>query len=397
MGNNEKRKRIYLDYAATTPLDERVFQEMAPYFHIHFGNPSSTHHFGTEARQAVEEARKQVALAMEAQDSEIIFTSGGTEANNLALIGFCLANREKGNHILISAIEHHSVLEPAEFLHQLGFQVEKIPPNSEGVVEIEAVQKRVRKDTILISVMHANNEVGTIQPVEEIGAWAKERGIAFHTDAVQSFGLLPVSVQKFHCDLLSVSSHKIYGPKGVGALYCKNGVSLHPLLLGGGQEHGLRSGTENVPAIVGFGKACSLLLQERQQRVAHLLPLREFLVAQVQELFPFARVTSKSKKLLPHIVHFLFPGVDGQALLHALDYEGFAVSLGSACQAGAPQPSSVLLAMGLSPPEALSALRISLGISTTKNDLQLFLEALRKILRRMGHLTSTTATPFRHR
>ncbi len=389
----EMKHRVYLDYAATTPVDERVWKAMAVYQDQRFGNPSSGHQFGREARSGIERAREQVAQALDVDEAEeIIFTSGGTEADNLAVLGYCLAHREKGSHILVSSIEHHAVLEAAEELVHYGFQVEKIPVNSEGLVEIEEVKKRIRKETILIAVMQVNNEVGTVQPVEAIGALAKEAGVAFHTDAVQSFGVLPVSVRKVGCDLLSISSHKIYGPKGAGALFCRKGVSLKPLLLGGGQERGLRSGTENVSAIIGFGLACLLANEEREKRRDHLLHLRDFLIEEIEKRIPIARLNGSRIFRHPGNVHFLFPSLDGQALISALDVEGFAVSMGSACISGAPEPSHVLLAMGIPPAFALSAMRITLGVPTTQEQVVQFLDALELCVNRLTPHISTART-----
>ncbi len=359
-----KQKRIYLDYAATTPVDERVLEAMRPYFTQVFGNPSSTHTFGQEAEAAVEEARESVARTLNCQAEEIVFTSCGSESDNLALRGAAFAARQQrgAKHLLIAAAEHHAIAHTAEQLDRLyGFQVEMIPVDAAGRVQVDEVERRIRADTALASVMYANNEIGTLNPVSEIGEVCRARGVLFHTDAVQAAAHLPVDVQALKVDLLSLGAHKFYGPKGVGALYVRKGTPLIPSQTGGGQEFGLRAGTHNVPYLVGMAEALRLAQEERSDRAARLQALRDRLIGQTLENIPGAFLTGCPVRRLPNHASFVFEGVDGNTLLRLLDMEGFACSSGSACKSGDPKPSGVLLALGLPPKLALGSLRVTLA------------------------------------
>ena len=377
-------RRVYLDHSATTPVDREVANLMMTYYTEKYGNPSSVHSFGREAKQALEEARSQVAALIGAAPQEIIFTSGGTEADNLAILGTAEAMRNKGRHIITSAIEHHAVLETCEYLEKNGFDLTIIPVNEEGIVPLADIQKAIRPDTILISIMHANNEVGSIQPVVEIGKLAKEHGIIFHVDAVQSLGKIPVNVEEMNVDLLTVSSHKIYGPKGVGALYIRKGVRVVPLVHGGGQEKKRRSGTENTPGIIGFGKACELAGQRMADDTKQLEKLRDKLIQGILERIDYVKLNGPlGEKRLPNNVNVSIQFVEGESLLLSLDMLGIAASSGSACTSGSLDPSHVLLAMGLPHEIAHGSLRFTLGRENTEEDIDYVLEQLPKIVERL--------------
>jgi len=372
-------KPIYLDYAATTPVDPRVAAAMAPYLTERFGNASSVHSFGQEAREAVERARAQIAAALGAAPDEVVFTSGATEADNFALFGVAEALRERGRHVVVSAVEHHAVLEPAHVLAARGFEVTVLPVDGAGRVDPDAVRRALRPDTILVSVMHANNEIGTIQPVAEIGRLTRERGVCFHCDAAQTFGLLPIDVDALGVDLLALSAHKRYGPKGVGALYIRRGTPLVRFLHGGSQERNRRAGTLNVPAIVGFGEAVRIALAEREAEVARLRRLRDRLIAGLLAL-EGARLNGHPTERLPGNVNVSFRGADSESLLLALDLQGIAASSGSACTAGSLEPSHVLSAIGLAPEEAAGTLRFSLGRWTGEAEVDRVLEVMPAVL-----------------
>lgn len=376
---------IYLDYAATTPVDPRVVEAMLPYFNDNFGNPSSVHIFGQQAEAALEDARVSVSQGLNCLPKEVIFTSCGTESDNLALRGAAFAARKQRNaaHILISPVEHHAVSHTARQLSRLhGFELEYLPVDEHGMVHPEEVSRRMRRDTAIVSVMHANNEIGTINPIAEIGAICREKNILFHTDSVQAAAYLPVDVKSLNIDLLSIGAHKFYGPKGVGALYVRDGIQLEPAQTGGGQESGLRAGTQNIPYIAGLAEAFHLAQTEREARMAHLKPLRDRLIGQVLEEIPDARLTGHPGQRLPNHASFVFKGVDGNALLTMLDIAGFACSSGSACKTGNPEPSEVLVALGLPGEWALGSLRVTLGSSTAPEHIEAFIQALPGIIER---------------
>ncbi|OLN32266.1 cysteine desulfurase NifS [Desulfosporosinus metallidurans] len=377
-------KRIYLDHSATTPVDPEVATLMMTYYTEKYGNPSSVHSFGREAKQALEQARSQVAELIGATPSEVTFTSGGTEADNLAILGTAEALRKKGKHIITSCIEHHAVLETCEYLEKNGFDLTIIPVDEVGILSVEDVRKAIRPDTILISVMHANNEVGSIQPIAEIGKLAREHGITFHVDAVQSLGKIPINVQEMNIDLLTVSSHKIYGPKGVGALYIRKGVRVMPLVHGGGQEKKRRSGTENTPGIIGFGKACELAGQRMAEDAEHQEKLRDKLMNGILGSIDYVKVNGPlGENRLPNNVNVSIQYVEGESLLLSLDMLGIAASSGSACTSGSLDPSHVLLAMGLIHEIAHGSLRFSLGRQNTEEEIDYVLEQLPKIVERL--------------
>ena len=376
---------IYLDYAATTPVDPRVLNTMLPYFNETFGNPSSIHRYGQQAEAAVESARETVAAALNCRTDEIVFTSCGSESDNLAIRGTALAMREKtgANWILTSRAEHHAVSKTAEQLEKhYGFQVEWLETDETGMVSPETVEKAICKDTAIVSVMYANNEIGTINPVAEIAAICRAHHIPFHTDAVQAAAYLPVDVQSLVVDLMSLGAHKFYGPKGVGVLYVRKGTPMFPLQTGGGQESGLRAGTQNVPYIVGFAEALRLTAEEREQRIAHVRPLRDRIIGTVQEEIPDSRLTGHPINRLPNHSSFAFKGVDGNLLLTLLDAAGFACSSGSACKTGNPEPSEVMTAIGLSPEWGLGSLRVSLGAGTTPVHVDALLKALPELVKK---------------
>jgi cysteine desulfurase len=390
---SKKIENIYLDYAATTPVDQRVLKVMEPYFSEKFGNTMSLHSFGQEAKAALEESREVVAKLMGAKAQEIIFTSSATESNNLALKGIALANQERGRHIIISNIEHPCVIESAKWLEKQGFEITRLKVNKFGLVNPEDVKKAIKKETILISIMHANNEIGTIQPIEQIGKVIKNETstlkskIYFHTDAVQTFGKIPVNVQKLGIDLMTVSAHKMYGPKGVGALYIKEGTKIIPLLHGGGHEMGLRSSTVNVAGIVGFAQACKLAKREMEKEIKRLTKLREKIVQGVLKRIPGSHLNGHPRLRLPNNVHFWFEGVEGESLVIQLDLMGIAVSTGSACSSEKLEPSHVLLAIGLKPEQAHGSLRISLGRQTKESEVNYFLKVLPEVIKKLRKIS----------
>lgn len=373
-------KKIYLDYAATTPVDPRVLEAMMPYFCDNFGNTMSLHSFGQKARMVLDESRKTVANFIGAKPEEIIFTSSATESNNFALKGIAFANEKKGNHIIISAIEHACIMESAKWLGGRGFKITHIPVDRFGVVNVDDVSKAITKETILISVMHVNNELGSIQPIAKIGQIAKENNIYFHSDCAQSLGKIPVNVNDLNVDLLTASGHKIYGPKGIGILFVKRGVKIEPLLNGGGQELGLRSSTSNVAGAVGFAKALELFNQEEKTA-----ELREYLCSGVLSI-PGSRLNSP-KTGVPGILNFSFFGVEGEAITMRLDIDGIAVSTGSACSSSKLTASHVLLATGMKPEEAHGSLRVSIGRWTTKEDIDYFIKSLLKNINQLREIS----------
>jgi len=385
-------KRIYLDHAATTPTRPEVVEAMLPYFTDAFGNPSSIYSYGQEARGAVEEARTEVAELIGARSEEIIFTSGGTEADNFALKGVAFANEGKGNHIITTSIEHHAVLEVCKFLEKRGFRVTYLPVDEYGLVVPQDVKRAITDKTILISVMHANNEVGTIEPVEEIGKIAREAGVYFHTDAVQTMGHIPVNVDELKVDLLSISGHKFYGPKGVGAMYVRKGTKLISLMHGGEQEKRRRAGTENVPAIVGLGKAVELAGQDMGKEAERLAYLRDKLIKGLGDKIDHIRLNGHPARRLPNNVNVSIDFVEGESMLLNLDLEGICASTGSACSSASLEPSHVLLALGVLPEQAHGSLRFTLGRENSEEDVERVLEVLPGIvakLRAMSPLLKT--------
>ena len=380
-------KRIYLDYAATTPTHPEVVKAMLPYFGQAFGNPSSIHFHGQEAKAAMEEAREKIAEFIGAQGEEIVFTGGGTEANNFALKGIAYADEGKENHIITTSIEHHSVIEPCQFLARRGFEVTYLPVDSYGLVDPEEVEKAITDNTILISIMHANNEVGTIEPLKEIAEITNRRGISFHTDAVQAVGHIPVNVNELGVDLLTISAHKLYGPKGVGALYIRKGTRIISFMHGGEQERTHRAGTENVPAIVGFGKAIAIAEAEMAKERKRLLSLRDKLIKGLSERIDNIRLNGHPTQRLPNNVNVSIDFVEGESMLLNLDLEGIAASSGSACSSSALKPSHVLLALGLPPEQAFGSLRFTLGRETAEEDIDRVLKILPQIVARLRSMS----------
>jgi len=372
-------KRIYLDHSATSPLDRDVFEEMKPYFNSKFGNASSLHSFGREAHEAVENSREQVAKALKCKPNEVFFTSGGTEADNWALKGVALAKKKKGKHIIISSIEHHAVLHTAQYLEKNGYEVTYLPVDRYGFVKPSDVENAIRKDTILISVMHANNEIGTIEPIEEIGKIARERGVCFHTDGVQSFCKIPTEVDKLNVDMFSISAHKFYGPKGIGALYIREGMEIVPLLHGGGHERGMRSGTENVPGIVGLGAASELGLKRMKSDSEKMIALRNRLIKETLKIDD-SWLNGHPAKRLPNNAHFCFGLIEGESLILYLDERGIAASTGSACSSKSLEPSHVLLKIGLKHEEAHGSLRITLGRENTQNEIDYVIKVIPEVV-----------------
>jgi len=377
---------IYLDNAATTPVRKEVLEEMTPYFSKKYGNASSLHSLGREANRALQEARAKVADVINAMPEEIYFTSGGSEADNTALKGLAFANKDKGNHIIISSIEHDAVLNTCKFLEQNGFEVTYLPVDKYGFVNCDDIEKVITKKTILISVMHANNEIGTIEPIANIGSLAQEKGVYFHTDAVQTFGKIPIDVEKMGIDLLSASSHKVYGPKGVGALYVKKGIEIQPLIHGGGHENGLRSGTENVAGIVGFGKAAELAENERAIEAGREIKLRDKLIKGALKI-KNSYLNGHPTIRLPNNANFSFKFIEGEGLVLDLDGYGIAASTGSACSSKSLEPSHVLLAIGLKHEEAHGSLRLSLGRDTNDRDINYVLKVLPKSVERLRKIS----------
>lgn len=394
----ERFSPIYLDHAATTSVRPEVLEAMLPYFSQRFGNPSSIHTLGQEARKALEDSRETVASILGCRASEVVFTSGGTESDNAAIKGVALALRHTGNHIVTSPIEHHAVLHTCHQLEQLGFQTTLVPVDRYGIVDPDAVGRAITERTILVSIMYANNEVGTVEPIPDIARVVRERGkalgrsIPFHTDAVQAPGFLDLNVNALGVDLLSLSAHKFHGPKGVGVLYIRRNTPYEPLLMGGGQEKERRSGTENVPGIVGLATALALAEEERPTVSARLSRLRDFFIARVLEQVPGAILNGHPTRRLPNNAHFCFPGVEGEPILLGLDMEGIYASSGSACSTGSLEPSHVLTAMGLPPDIARSSVRFTMGRGTTEEEIERVLQVLPDLVQRLRSLPSMAPT-----
>jgi len=384
--------RIYLDHAATTPTHPDVVKAMLPFFTDAFGNPSSIYSYGQEAKAAVEKARTKTAELIGARSEEIVFTSGGTEADNFALKGVAYANGHKGNHIITTSIEHHAVMEVCKFLGRRGFTITYLPVDEYGLVDPDDVRKAITTKTMLISIIHANNEVGTIEPVSEIGKIAREAEVFFHTDAVQTVGHIPVNVDELKVDLLSISAHKFYGPKGVGALYVRKGTKLVPLMQGGEQEKMRRAGTENVPAIAGLGKAVELAGQEMDKEAERLVGLRDKVIKGLMDKVDHIRLNGHPTTRLPNNINVSVDFVEGESMLLNLDLEGICASTGSACSSASLEPSHVLLALGLSPEQAHGSLRFTLGRENSEEGMERVLDVLPGIvgkLRAMSPLLKT--------
>ncbi len=381
-------KMIYMDHAATTYLKPAVLQAMLPYFTEHFGNPSGIYSVSRDALNAIDRAREQVATALNCQRSnEIYFTGSGTESDNWALKGVAFANANKGKHIITSKIEHHAILHTCEWLQKQGFDITYLDVDSEGIVSPDSVQQAIRPDTILVSVMFANNEIGTIEPIAQIGEICRERRVLFHTDAVQAFGSVPIDVQAMKIDLLSLTAHKLYGPKGTGALYIRNGVRCDPLIHGGAQERGRRASTENVAGIVGLGAAAEIAHAQLAENAQRLIALRDKLIEGIQQSIPYAQLNGPRLDRLPNNVNFCFRFIEGEGLLLLLDRAGIEASSGSACTSGSIEPSHVLLAIGLPHEIAHGSLRLSLGERTQAEDIDTVLETLPPIVQRLRDMS----------
>lgn len=372
---------IYLDNAASTPVHQKVIDEMIPYFKEQYGNPSSIHKFGRTANVAIQSARKRIADLINADSKEILLTSGGTESNNTAIYGMVFQN--KGKHIITSSIEHDAILEPCKRLEREGYRVSYIPVDRHGLVNVDDVRKEISQDTCLITIMFANNEVGTIQPIKEIASIAHDNNIVFHTDAVQAVGKVPIDVKELGIDLLSISSHKINGPKGVGALYIRKGITISPLILGGGQENGLRSGTENVASIAGFGMACKLARDNMSQNMSYFKNLTSRLVTGVLSEIPGTNLNGHPEKRIPNNAHFTFLGVNGEDLIIKLDENRIAASTGSACSVRVQKASHVLRAMGFSHEQITGSLRLTVGITNTDEEIDEAVRVLKGVVQEL--------------
>ena len=386
-----------MDHNATTPVHPVVLDAILPYYREMYGNASSVHAFGREARGAMEEAREKIAEFIGAQPREVIFTSGGTESDNFAIEGAAFENSKKGNHIVTSSIEHHAVLNACKHLETHGFEVSYLGVDRYGMVDPDNVREAVKEDTILITIMHANNEVGTIEPMQEIGRIAKEEGIIFHTDAVQAVGKIPVNVDELGVDLMSMSAHKIYGPKGIGALYMRRGTKVEPLVRGGHHERSRRGGTENVPGIVGFGKAIEIAAADMEEEGKRLRSLTEKLKIGLRDQLEYVYANSHPTQRLPNTMNISFEFLEGESIVLNLDMKGIAVSTGSACTSGSLEPSHVLMALGLSPAAAQGAIRFSLGRDNTESDVDYVLEELPPIIRRLREMSPLYADKMKQK
>jgi len=378
---------IYMDNSATSPVKEEVFNAMVPFLKEEFGNPSTFYKLGRNAKKALEEARGNVAKLINADSNEIVFTSGGTESDNMAIKGVAFRHQDKGKHIITTEIEHPAVKNTCEFLEIKGFEVTYLPVQENGIIDIKDLEDAIRDDTILISIMHANNEIGTIQPINEIGKIAKEHNILFHCDAVQSVGKIPVDVKKSNIDLLSLSSHKIYGPKGVGALYIRKGVRLETLIHGGGQENSLRSGTENMPGIVGFGKAAELAYQNLDKNMNYLSTIRDALIEKILNRIPESYLNGDEKQRLPNNVSIRFAAIEGESMILKLDSKSINGATGSACSSKSLSPSYVLSTLGLADADIHGSLRLSLGTENTLDDVDIVVDALEEIVNNLRKIS----------
>ncbi len=383
---SDAKMEVYMDYAATTPVDPRVFKAMKPYFNEKYGNTMSLHKQGREAKEALEESRKAIAAMLNSEPNELIFMSSATESTNMALKGVAFANRKKGKHIVISSIEHHCVIEPARWLEKQGFEITRLPVDKFGLVDLTQLETAIRKDTILVSIMHANNEIGTIQDVEKIAKICKEKDVYFHSDAAQTFGKLPIDTKKMNIDLLSISSHKTYGPKGVGGLYIKKGTKIEPLLHGGRHESIMRASTVNVPGIVGFAEATRIQEKEMVSDAKKQITLRDKLIKELSNIED-SHLNGHPTKRLPNHTSFWFAYIEGESLLMQLDMNSVYASTGSACASDSLEASHVLLAIGLKPQEAHGSLRLSLGKYTTNEDVNYVLEVVPKSVERLREIS----------
>ena len=378
---------IYLDNAATTKTAPEVVKAMLPYFSEHYGNPSSIYSLGTESKKAVSGVRESIAKSLGAATNEIYFTAGGSEADNWAIKATAEAYAQKGKHIITSAIEHHAVLHTCEYLEKRGFEVTYVGVDENGILKLDELEKAIRPDTILISVMFANNEIGTIQPIKEIGRIAKEHGILFHTDAVQAYGQLPINVDEYQIDMLSASAHKLNGPKGIGFLYIRKGLKTRSFIHGGAQERSRRAGTENVPGIVGLGAASERAFAWMEEKTKKEIELRDYLIRRIEEEVPYCRLNGDRTRRLPNNVNFSFRFVEGESLLIMLDMRGICASSGSACTSGSLDPSHVLLAIGLPHEIAHGSLRLTLSEENTKEELDTTVEAIKEIVARLREMS----------
>lgn len=378
---------IYLDNAATTKTAPEVVKAMLPYFSEHYGNPSSIYSLGTESKKAVSGVRESIAKSLGAATNEIYFTAGGSEADNWAIKATAEAYAQKGKHIITSAIEHHAVLHTCEYLEKRGFEVTYVGVDENGILKLDELEKAIRPDTILISVMFANNEIGTIQPIKEIGRIAKEHGILFHTDAVQAYGQLPINVDEYQIDMLSASAHKLNGPKGIGFLYIRKGLKTRSFIHGGAQERSRRAGTENVPGIVGLGAASERAFARMEEKTKKEIELRDYLIRRIEEEVPYCRLNGDRTRRLPNNVNFSFWFVEGESLLIMLDMRGICASSGSACTSGSLDPSHVLLAIGLPHEIAHGSLRLTLSEENTKEELDTTVEAIKEIVARLRDMS----------
>lgn len=382
---------IYLDNAATTKVKPEVVDAMLPYFTEEFGNPSSVYSFAAKNKTVIERAREMIAASINAKPKEIYFTGGGSESDNMAIKGIARAYKDKGRHIITSKIEHHAVLHSLRALEKDGYEVTYLDVDEYGVVKLDELKKAIRDDTILITIMFANNEIGTIEPVKEIGQIAKEHGILFHTDAVQAYTQVPIDVKELNIDLMSASGHKINGPKGIGFIYIKSGINIEPLIDGGAQERNRRAGTENVPAIVGLKKAAELAIANMEERIAYESELRDYLIKSIMERIPYTRLNGDRHNRLPNNTNFCFQFIEGETLLIMLDMEGICGSSGSACTSGSLDPSHVLKAIGLPDEIAHGSLRLTLSEETTKEDIDYVVDKLDKIVARLRQMSTMYA------
>lgn len=381
-------KTTYMDYSATTYVKPEVLDAMMPFFTEKFGNPSSFYGISRETKMAVDNARAQVAKAINCDPNEVYFTGGGSEADNWAIKGIVTAHMKKGNHIITTKIEHHAVLHTCEFLEKFGFEVTYLDVNEEGFIDLKQLESAITDKTILVSIMFANNEIGTIQPIKEIGAICREKKVLFHTDAVQAIGSVPVDVKEMNIDLLSLAGHKLYGPKGIGALYIRKGVRIDNLIHGGGQERGRRAGTENIPGVVGLGKAIEIATENIEENRARLTVLRDKLIDGILERIPYARLNGpRGDKRLPGNSNISFEFIEGESILLSLDFEGICASSGSACTSGSLDPSHVLLAIGLPHEKAHGSLRTTLGAASTEEDVEKLLNELPPIIERLRNMS----------